>query len=398
MKLTPEELQKKQEELVAELRKTAESGKAESAESKLKIEKLEKALNLLEEENQKVALKMQDDRKLAEEQKARLDDFETKASRMGRGEKEEENPEQKKAFSEFILAAGTKDMTPEHVKYLRTDRLADGAALVPDRLFEQVQKQIIEISSIKRISRVITANVKTLSIPVRTTIPSTNRPGEGGTSTKSNSQYVLHNLTAHRNDTVIPVTRDMLKFAFFNMENEMRNDAALSLAQQEGADFVNGDAIEKSEGFMTNSDIASINSGIADDIQPDNLIDLTGELKTGYDPVYTMNRKTIAAIRKMKGGIGQYLWVAGLSAGLPNTINGFPYVEVPDMPDIGAATFPVAFGDFRRGYFILQENTMEVVIDIYTQKLLGIIEYLWREYVGGKVVLAEAIKKLKCSV
>lgn len=398
--MSPEEfkeLGEKQTKLVAEVREIAESSKATSAEAKLKMEKIDKALDLMETENQKHVLALEEAKKKNEEDTTRLDTLEKAAARVGRTEGAEIT-EEAKSFAKMINQAGTKSHTPEELKYLRTDKLEDGGGLVPDKMLPEIQKQIIEVSPIKRISRVLNLNSKTVTVPVRTTIPSTRRPGEGGTAATSQSKYVIHTLNAYRNDVIVPTTREMLKFSGFNMEAEIRADAILSLAQQENADFVNGNAIEKSEGFMVNSDISEINSEIADDIDADNLIDLTAEIKTGYDPVYLMNRRTIAAIRKLKGGVGQYLWVAGLSAGVPNQINGSPYIEVPDMPNIGAGLYPIIYGDFRRGYFILNENSMEVVIDIYTQKALGIIEYLWREFVGGKTVLPEAFVKLKCAV
>jgi len=43
-------------------------------------------------------------------------------------------------------------------------------------------------------------------------------------------------------------------------------------------------------------------------------------------------RTTLGAIRKLKDGNGQYLWVPGIVGNVPNTILGAPYVEMPDMP------------------------------------------------------------------
>jgi HK97 family phage major capsid protein len=168
-------------------------------------------------------------------------------------------------------------------------------------------------------------------------------------------------------------------------------------AQHEGNTFINGTAANRPEGFLNNSDIQVVNSTIADSFDADGLMDLAAELKTGYrDPLYIMSRRTINHVRKLKDGSGAYLLV-GLRDGLPNTINGYPYREMPDMPEIAADALPVAFGEFRRGYVIVDRMGMTMVRDIYTQKRKRIIELTFHKRVGGQVILPEAIKILKCA-
>ncbi len=87
----------------------------------------------------------------------------------------------------------------------------------------------------------------------------------------------------------------------------------------------------------------------------------------------------------------------GLAQGRPNTIDGDPYVEVPDMPNEGAGLYPVAYGDFRRGYVWVDRIQMEMLRDPYTQATSGNIRNIMRKRVGGQVSLPEAIRKLKCS-
>jgi HK97 family phage major capsid protein len=88
----------------------------------------------------------------------------------------------------------------------------------------------------------------------------------------------------------------------------------------------------------------------------------------------------------------------GIALGRPNTIDGDPYVEVPDMPNEGAGTTPVAYGDFARGYNLVDRIAMEMLRDPYTQATSGNVRFIFRRRLGGQVVLAEAIRKLTCSV
>jgi len=79
-------------------------------------------------------------------------------------------------------------------------------------------------------------------------------------------------------------------------------------------------------------------------------------------------------------------------AGVPNTILGYPYVETPDMPDVAANAKAVAFGDFRRGYMIVDRVSLAVLRDPFTQATSGNVRYVARRRVGGQVIMAEAIR------
>ena len=68
------------------------------------------------------------------------------------------------------------------------------------------------------------------------------------------------------------------------------------------------------------------------------------------------------------------------------------------MPDVAAGKFPMAFGNFRRGYTILDRIQMSVLRDPFTQATSGNIRFIARRRVGGQVVLPEAIRLLKVSV
>jgi HK97 family phage major capsid protein len=91
------------------------------------------------------------------------------------------------------------------------------------------------------------------------------------------------------------------------------------------------------------------------------------------------------------------LWMPGLASGVTNTINGASYVEMPDMPSIGAGTYPVAFGDWARAYTLVDRISMEFLRDPYTQATSGNVRFIFRRRQGGQVTLAEAINKLKIS-
>jgi HK97 family phage major capsid protein len=102
-------------------------------------------------------------------------------------------------------------------------------------------------------------------------------------------------------------------------------------------------------------------------------------------------------VRKLKDGDKNYIWMPGVQNGAPATIDGDPYVEFPDMPSEGAGLYPIAYGDFRRAYTLVDRIAMEMLRDPYTQATSGNIRFIFRRRVGGQVVLPEAIRKLKCA-
>jgi len=67
------------------------------------------------------------------------------------------------------------------------------------------------------------------------------------------------------------------------------------------------------------------------------------------------------------------------------------------MPSEGSGTYPVAIGDFRRGFVIVDRIQLDVMVDPFTSKSTGMVEFSARRRVGGQTILPEAIKKLKCS-
>ncbi|MFP5433501.1 MAG: phage major capsid protein, partial [Alphaproteobacteria bacterium] len=129
------------------------------------------------------------------------------------------------------------------------------------------------------------------------------------------------------------------------------------------------------------------------------LLSLKYGLKTAYarNATWLMNRTTLGAVRRLKDNDKNYIWMPGIAQGRPNTIDGDPYVEVPDMPNEGAGTTPVAYGDFKRAYTLVDRIAMEMLRDPYTQATSGNVRFIFRRRLGGQVVMAEAIRKLTCA-
>ena len=363
-----------------------------------KIDKIEEVLQKQEEKNQQLVTDTKAAEKNAEEMKERMDVLESELARSGgAGEgKNYRESEEFKALETFVKDGGYA-ITPEQKAVLRTDSDVQGGFLVMTEMDNQITKKITEISPIRSIARVRTIGSKSLSVPVRDTIPTAEYEGEAETSTEDTSTYLNETLTAFRQTVTIPITMDMLMDSAFDMESEIMQDGGESFAQGEGKGFVVGTGFKQPEGFTVDSRVVANarTSAVSATIGFDDMMNLTGDLKTGYNPVYVLNRRTLAFLRTLKGGDGHPLWQPGMNGVVMNTINGFPYLIAEDMPDIASNSISVAFGDFARGYTIVDRTGMAVIRDEVTRKKLAIVEFTLQRWNTGQVTLPEAIKLLK---
>jgi HK97 family phage major capsid protein len=178
---------------------------------------------------------------------------------------------------------------------------------------------------------------------------------------------------------------------------------------QEGAAFGNGDGSNKPKGFLSYTTVANgswtwgnigyIASGAAGAFASSNpsdaLVDLVYAVKAGYrqNGSFVMNRKTQAAVRKFKDEGGNYLWQPPAQAGGRASLMTFPVVEAEDMPDIDDDSLSVAFGDFGRGYLVVDRAGVRVLRDPFTAK--PYVLFYTTKRVGGGVQDFDAIKVLK---
>lgn len=297
------------------------------------------------------------------------------------------------------------DDVHNEIKSLNVSADAAGGYLAPIEYVRDIIKGVTEISPVRGLVRVRSTSGKSIQIPKRTGQFAARWVAEQGTKSETTGlAYGLEEISAHEMYALIDISNQMLEDSAFDMESEIRMEAAEQFALAEGQAFVSGSGVGKPEGFLTNSGVGETNSGsattIADaDGQANGLMTLFHALKTAYsrNATWTLNRTTLGSVRKLKDAEKNYIWAPGLANGIPNTILGASYVEMPDMPDEGAGTTPIAFGDFRRGYTLVERIAMEMLRDPYTQAAGGNIRFIFRRRLGGQVTLSEAMRKLKCA-
>jgi HK97 family phage major capsid protein len=367
-----------------------------TADTDSKLDKIEAKLQSLEDVKSEIEAKDESNAKLEE----RLISVEKMVSRPEAGLDAPQVDTVVKAFDAWCRK-GDKALTdPEIVKALTVSNDATGGYLAPPEYVREMIKDITEISPIRSIARVRNTSSKSVQFPKKVGTFAAQWVGETGTRSETTGYQVgLEEIPAHEHYAEVHISEANLEDSVFNLEAEMQSEFAEQFAKAEGTAFVSGNSVNKPEGLLQNSSVSEVNSGSASALTADGLISLVHSIKSEYgrNGTFIFNRNTLAEIRKLKDTAGQYVFQAGMSlqAGVPNTILGYPYVEVTDMPAIAGNAFPVMFGDFRRAYLIIDRVALSVLRDPFTVANNGNVKYLARRRVGGQVVQAEAIVKQK---
>lgn len=367
------------------------SNEKKDGESKQTVEKIQTALDAYEVKNQELV-------KTLQEKTNQIKDIEEKlislTSASNYNSQDPKLQEEVKAYENFLA----KGFIEAERKYLRTDSFVQGGVFVPEVQIAGIIKNITEISNLRPFCKVRTMGAKTESMPVRTGSVVAYMTGEGQSSIDTQPAYGDLKLEARKLTAEGTISYEALQDSSVDLVNEMMLDVAEQFAYLEGAQFVNGSGAGNNVlGFMQHPDIGFINSGDASSITFDSLIKVTGEIKTGYKPVYAFNRKTLASLRLIKDASNRYIWESGnLGVDVPSNINGVSYTLLPDMPDIGAGTFPIIFGDFKN-FMIGERKSLTVVRDEFTLASQGLVKYVFHRRLGAVVMKPESFKKIKIS-
>lgn len=329
----------------------------------------------------------------------RVEAIETAAARPDIGGDAKAQPtDEQKSFGVY-LRRGDAGLGDVERKALTVATDASAGFLAPTTFGDEILKKLREFSPIRQYAKVITIGGKDIKYPRRLTSTAAVWVDEIDDRTESSMTFEQVTLTPHELATYVEVSRQLLEDNAYNLEGELASDLGESFAIAEGSAFVSGNGTGKPKGILAASGVAEVVSGNASTLgsaPADLLIDMFSKLQTAHaqNGVWAMNRTTLAAIRKIKDGNGNYIWQPGLQAGQPSTLLGRPVAEMTDMPSIAANAFPIVFGDFS-GYRIVDRVDMSILVDPYTGAKNGITTFHARKRVGGDVTHADRFVKLK---
>ncbi|EJE49582.1 phage major capsid protein, HK97 family [Acidovorax sp. CF316] len=202
-------------------------------------------------------------------------------------------------------------------------------------------------------------------------------------------------------------TQQMLDDSEVDLEAWLAGEVEMEFAYQEGLAFLAGTgANDRPNGILTYvtgganaaahpwGDIKTVGSGAVGAVTADAVLDLIYALPGEYtaDARFVMNRSSQGSVRKLKDGQGNYLWQPSYVAGQPATLGGYPVTDMAGMPNIAASAKPILFGDFKRGYQIVDRAGVRVLRDPYTNK--PYVHFYTTKRVGGGLLNPDVLKAL----
>lgn len=316
----------------------------------------------------------------------------------------------KKAFMQFVRKGVDDGLADLQQKAVQVAVETDGGYAVPEELDRTLLEILKDESPMRRVCNSITIGTSDYKKLVSLGGAGSGWVGETdarpatGTPTLAQIAATMGEIYANPQ-----ATQTSLDDVFFNVEQWLSEEIAREFAEKEGAAFLSGDGTNKPKGILAATmaltgdaerafgQLQNLKSGASGTFTGDNLINLIYSLKRGYrqNAAFMMNGLTVAQARKLKDNDGNYLWQPGLQQGQPSTLLGHGIEENEDMPDAVADANAILFGDFKRGYTIVDRMGTRVLRDPFTNK--PYVGFYTTKRVGGMLTDSNAIKVLTLS-
>ena len=324
-----------------------------------------------------------------------------------------EPSEHKRAFDGYVRKGETHGLFDIEQKSMSIASNPDGGYLVPSETEAEIGRLLSRASPMRLIADVRQVSSAVYKKPFATAGAASGWVGETAVrpETAANSLAELQ-FPAMELYAMPAATQALLDDSAVNLDQWIAQEVETVFAEQESEAFVTGNGVNKPKGFMDYAKVANtswawgstgyiatgVAGGFAASNPSDKLVDVIYALKAGYrqNGTWIMNRATQAAIRKFKDTAGNYLWQPAATADGTATLMNFRVMESEYMPDIATDGHALAFGDFRRGYLIVDRVGVRMLRDPYSSK--PYVLFYTTKRVGGGIQSFEAIKTLKFGV
>lgn len=338
------------------------------------------------------------------------------AARLGGGNQDARSPEAEEhatAFKAWFRRGNDPEagMRALEVKAaLTTQSDPDGGYVVPEEMDKTISRVTSTMSAMRNVANVVPVGsstyAKLVSLGGATSGWVNEEEARPETSTPKLSRLEFPTFELYANPAA---TQQMLDDAYFNVENWLADEVSIEFAEKEGAAFISGDGVKRPRGFTNYPKVANASyawgkvgyvatgtSGAFASTAPgDALLALYYALRMGYrsNAVFVMSDAIMLNVRQMKDGQGNYLWAPPTAAGEVPTVLGKTVYTDENMDGATANAYPIAFGDFKRGYIITDRMGTRILRDPYTNK--PFVNFYTTKRVGGGITNFEAIKLLK---
>jgi HK97 family phage major capsid protein len=319
--------------------------------------------------------------------------------------------EHKSAWSAYVRRGDVSALALFESKALSVGVAADGGYIAPAELDRLIESRLRASSPMREIATVRTTSANVFKKPISLTQAGSGWAAETGARTETTTPTLaLIDFPTTELYANLAATQALLDDAYVNLEEWIATEVEDAFGAQERTAFVSGDGTNKPKGFLGYTLVADashawgqigyiatgVSGAFAASNPVDKIIDLVYTPKQQFrqNARFVMNRKTVSAVRKLKDAAGQYIWEPNDSGGA--TLLGYPVTELEDMPDIAANSNSIAFGDFAKGYLIVDRAGVRVLRDPFSNK--PYVMFYVTKRVGGGVQNFDAIKVLRFGV
>ncbi len=321
--------------------------------------------------------------------------------------------ESKAAFQRYMRVGDATAITTLEAKSLNTGTDPEGGYLAPEQTEAIIAAAVKDISPIRQIASIREIGANMFRKPVSNGDGAAGWVGETGARAETTSPSITAIDFPTMELYAMPAaSQTLLDDSIVDIDQWLADEVQSEFAVQESAAFVNGDGINQPKGFLSYTiaedsvklagELGYIATGVDGGFPAANpsdvLLDLIYAPKQAFraNGRFVLNRSVLGQLRKFKDSAGNYLWQPNVRPGEPARLLGYPVSEAEDMPDIAIASHSIAFGDFRRGYLIVDRVGVRVLRDPYSAK--PFVLFYTTKRVGGGVQDFDAIKFLKFSL
>ncbi len=267
---------------------------------------------------------------------------------------------------------------------------ADGGYLVPEEYDRRLIDTLSEENIMRRLATIITTSGEH-KINIAATKPAASWIEEGGALTFGDATFSQILLDAHKLYVAIKVTEELLYDNAFNLEGYILDQFGKALGNAEEDAFLNGDGTGKPLGLFAATGGGTVAGTLTAAIKSDDMLDLVYALKRPYrkKASFIMNDKTLSSLRKLKDNNGAYIWQPSYQAGEPDRVLGYAVHTSAYAPEDA-----IAFGDYK--YYNIGDRgtrSFSELRELFAGN--GMIGYVAKERVDGKLILPEAVQILK---
>lgn len=312
----------------------------------------------IDERSQKIEDLQAAERRAADIEASLVDAPEVREAREVRSEDERDIINQ--------LIAGEIRSHNFEARTLTTSVATKGPEIVPQSFYDQIQERLILVGPMldgSIVTLLNTASGEDIKVPVESTRPAATAIAEATAITAIDPTFASITLKAQKVAVLTRVSRELLTDSGIDVVAYLGRTLGTSI----GIRTNNLLTVGTGQGAAPNGIVTAAGSGVTGatatgTFTADNLIDLAHSVDGAYvrqGAGWMMRRSTMGALRKLKDGQGQYLYVPAATVGVPDSFMGFPIYENPDVPAVGAGLKSVLFG-WTGSYHVRQVGGVEL--------------------------------------